>query len=212
MTYDPQKLLPDLRSPEKRFADALLARMDFKSLFPDMMPKLGGLDPVDFGKGGAVTGRFRGPSTEPEMQYLKPAGEFIMPKGRLHRPIPTVDYRLTENRIQAFHLDLKLTDEITGPLKKVVEQMAQMREATMSAAYANALFGAAIKPTKRRDRPVQSRSVRIKVLLASRDPRRRKRGARLALQEFRRVFGEAPANWDGKAGLNFTDTGRYRKD
>lgn len=224
--YDPRALLPDLRGPSKRFADfysggklyphqesIMAGLMDDRRLFP-LIP----------------TGRFR---SEPEMQYLRPeSGEAVVAPLRRKPTLHHVDYRELEARIhratvmpKAMILDIDVVDKMSAPLAKLAEQFARThmaaKEAALRAAINGAVFAAYIKmPRKRGKRPPMKEGDRITYLMQSRDPRQRKRGARLALKAFRRVFGVTPSNWDGKSGLNFYDTplgepydpSRYRKD
>jgi len=127
--------------------------------------------------------------------------EVVLPKDH---PLASRMHRATENLTQAFVCTIKATDQVSGPMRKLMKQI----EHTSFAAY----YGR-----------------RIADLLTSDDPRQRKRGRRLRDQRFRvgRNFtrGEALALrdafrdrhpelksfWHDNLGEPY-DPERYRKD
>ena len=196
--HNPQLLLTDQRTPEKKMADAMVAQ--YREMFPDMLKAFVGdrplgeaYDPIrHFPSGGTVTGRFSG-GREP-IPYMLPRGEEV---SLMRRRVPTfdpvqVDYGKIEARVLAASVLPKTiimkvdTSSFSEALEKVrfgTEQFAKrMREHARAVSKLNdrmillALFGDVNLDEPEPDFAYERRLAK---LLKSRDPRQRKRGERL---------------------------------
>lgn len=196
--YDPMRLLSDQRSPEKKQADAMVAQ--YRDLYPDMLkafydrplgeayePREKVFDWGNYASGGIFTGRF---PTQPEIQYIKPQGEAILPKDH---PMVNVDFGRIERRVLASYvipkhiLDVKVDssafiaglDQAGRAVNRVTQAMKRMGEAVNRQTDRMLLLALYGDINLSEPEPGFSRERRIAKLLRSSDPRQRKRGNRL---------------------------------
>lgn len=234
--YDPQLLLTDQRSAEKKIADAVVGQ--FRILFPsviDWAKEHAKIDPSSYAAGGVYSGLMPRlyPYQEEMMASIMERGtEFVIPTGtgrhRGYAPDPQdlpperdwrprhreivqtidVDYSGIEDRILRT-LDGKRdvlfnqwakTEGMSAAFRKASELVAQFHENRIQAAVTNAMLAAYIKMPPRKFLPKRAPmkpAARLRYLLNSRDPRQRKRGARVALRNYRRSFPMSLSSWGG---------------
>lgn len=201
ISYNPQRLLTDQRSVYQKLADnpAALAGIA-KQIMGEPFRLFPHQEQIaeTFATGGFFTPTGRRPS-EPEIQYLKPADEIVVSRRR-EPTFRHVDYSRIEQRVaQSLRIDVSAIDRMSSSfaqasaaVERFNERFSRMR-AQYEAAVINGMFAVYIKTPPRRP---MTRSERIEYLMRSKDPRQRKRGARMAKDEFRRVFGDLPSNWN----------------
>lgn len=197
--HNPQLLLTDQRSPEKKIADAYVAQ--YREAFPDLLKTFIGnaplgesYDPVrHFPSGGTVTGRFSG--GREAFPYIMPRGEEI---SLLRRRVPTfdppeIDYGHIEARVIRHYAIPRSIVEVRVNVDRFRESVEIARASTERFAERMREHGRAVSKLNDRmillalfgdvnlDEPEPGFAYerRLAKLLKSQDRRQRKRGERL---------------------------------